>query len=272
MSSEGDYEAVRKDIIAILKKPEYDDGSIGPVLIRLAWHASGTYERKSNTGGSNGATMRFAPESTDGGNNGLEHARAFLEPIKAKHSWITYADLWTLAGVTAVKAMGGPDVPWKPGRSDKNPKTVTVKDIPPNGRLPDGAQGQSHVRDVFYRMGFNDREIVALIGAHTVGRCHKDRSGFDGPWTYTPTRFSNQFFKLLVSIDWKPRQWDGPPQFQDPDNELMMLPADIALIKDPKFAEYVHLYAKDKDAFYKDFAQAFGKLLELGVPRSDSRL
>lgn len=49
---------------------------------------------------------------------GLEHARRFLEPIKEKHPWITYADLWTLAGVVAVKEMGGPDVKWKPGRTD----------------------------------------------------------------------------------------------------------------------------------------------------------
>lgn len=49
---------------------------------------------------------------------GLEHARRFLEPIKEKHPWITYADLWTLAGVVAVKEMGGPDCKWKPGRTD----------------------------------------------------------------------------------------------------------------------------------------------------------
>jgi hypothetical protein len=66
------------------------------------------------------------------------------------------------------------------GRSDKDPKKVTAKDIPPNGRLPDAAQGAQHVRDIFYRMGFNDREIVALSGAHTLGRCHTDRSGFSG--------------------------------------------------------------------------------------------
>ena len=44
-------------------------------------------------------------------------------------------------------------------------------------------QDQDHIRTIFHRMGFNDREIVALIGAHTLGSCHKDRSGYDGPWT-----------------------------------------------------------------------------------------
>lgn len=45
--------------------------------------------------------------------------RALLEPVKLKHAWISYGDLWTLAGVVAVQAMGGPAVPWKPGRIDK---------------------------------------------------------------------------------------------------------------------------------------------------------
>lgn len=130
---------------------------------------------------------------------GLEHARLFLEPIKEKHPWISYADLWTLAGVTAVsvrsisrpssllappasprplplgtnrpllrlsQAMGGPTTPWKPGRTD----FVDESKCPPRGRLPDGAQAADHIREVFQkRMGFNDQEIVALMGAHSLG-------------------------------------------------------------------------------------------------------
>ncbi|CAG8468878.1 4100_t:CDS:2 [Paraglomus occultum] len=264
MSNVGDYTAVREDIKKILPQPGYDDGSAGPVLVRLAWHASGTYDVHSKTGGSDGATMRFAMEANDPANAGLDKARAFLEPIKQKHPWISYADLWTLAGVVAIESMGGPIVPWKPGRSDK-----TAEDsCPPNGRLPDAAQGEQHIRDVFYRMGFNDREIVALIGAHTIGRCHADRSGFVGPWTYTPTRFSNQFFIQLVKQNWTPKTVNGQTQYKDDADELMMLPADLALIKDPKFKEIVDIYAQDKQAFFNDFASAFGKLLELGVDRS----
>jgi len=44
---------------------------------------------------------------------------------------------------------------------------------------------------------FNDQEIVALVGAHAVGRCHADRSGFVGPWTFSPITFTNDFYKLL---------------------------------------------------------------------------
>jgi len=79
-----DYAAVRRDIASILPKKEWDDGSLAPVFVRLAWHASGTYDKTSNHGGSEGGTMRFEPESTDGANAGLEKARAFLEPIKKK--------------------------------------------------------------------------------------------------------------------------------------------------------------------------------------------
>lgn len=55
-----DYGAVRKAIADIIEKDEdYDDGHYGPILVRLAWHASGSYDKASNTGGSNGATMRW---------------------------------------------------------------------------------------------------------------------------------------------------------------------------------------------------------------------
>ena len=72
---ESKYNQVAESIKRILKEPIYEDGSLGPVLVRLAWHASGTYDKNTKTGGSNGATMRFEPESSDGANAGLQHAR-----------------------------------------------------------------------------------------------------------------------------------------------------------------------------------------------------
>ncbi|GAA5876465.1 hypothetical protein JCM3774_003784 [Rhodotorula dairenensis] len=261
-----DYDAVRKDIASILKMPDYDDGSCGPVLVRLAWHASGTYDKETNTGGSNGAGMRYEAEGGDPANAGLEHARRFLEPIKQKHPWITYADLWTLAGVVAIKEMGGPECKWKPGRTD----FADESKCPPRGRLPDGALAADHLRHVFYRMGFNDQEIVALAGAHSLGRCHSDRSGFEGPWSVTPTKFSTQYFKL-TKFKWEKKTWEGPVQYKNTDlgEELMMLPTDMALIEDEKFLPWVKKYAEDRDAFYSDFAAVFSKLIELGVTRDD---
>lgn len=80
-----DYQQVYNYIASRLdEKDDYDDGSYGPVLLRLAWHCSGTYDEMTKTGGSNGATMRFAPEADHGANAGLKHARDFLEPVKGK--------------------------------------------------------------------------------------------------------------------------------------------------------------------------------------------
>ena len=85
-----DYEKIYNEIAARLEEQDdYDDGSYGPVLVRLAWHASGTYDAETKTGGSNGATMRFAPEGDHGANAGLVKARDFLEPIKRTSTHIT---------------------------------------------------------------------------------------------------------------------------------------------------------------------------------------
>ena len=170
----------------------------------------------------------------------------------------------------AIKEMGGPDILWKGGRTDY----VDDSKLPPRGRLPDGAQGSNHLRHVFGRMGFSDQEIVALSGAHNLGRCHSDRSGFEGAWVNNPTRFSNQYFRLLSSLKWEKKQLsNGFQQFmyydEDLDTELMMLPTDMALQTDPHFSPYVNKYAEDKDAFFSDFAAVFAKLLELGIQRDD---
>lgn len=236
-----------------------------PMAVRLAWHASGTFDKEDkseNSGGSDGATMRFEPEITDGANAGLGIMQDILKPVKDKFPDLSIADIWTLAGVQAVKFTGGPDVPFNYGRSDKSDNAT----CPVNGRLPDAAQGAAHLRDVFYRMGFNDQEIVILSGAHTLGRCHKTRSGFDGPWTTNPLEFNNEYFKNLINLEWTERVWDGPTQYQDPSGKLMMLPTDIALTKDAKFLPWVKKYANDEKLFFKDFADAFAKLISLGCP------
>lgn len=258
-----DYQKVYNAIAAALEKDEnYDDGSFGPVLVRLAWHSSGTYDKSEGTGGSNGATMRFAPEADHGANAGLLHARQFMEDIKKQFPWVSYSDLWTLGGIVAVQEMGGPQIAWRPGRSDRE-----QQHCPPDGRLPDGDKGHDHLRSIFYRMGFNDQEIVALSGAHALGRCHKDRSGFDGPWQHSPTSFTNVYYDLLLNEKWAWRKWDGPKQFQDKSTQaLMMLPTDMALIQDKSFRKYVEKYAKSEEAFFDDFSKVFAKLLELGVP------
>jgi cytochrome c peroxidase len=122
-------------------------------------------------------------------------------------------------------------IPWRPGRVDATSESACT----PNGRLPDATKKADHLRSVFGRMGFNDQEIVALSGAHSLGRCHTDRSGFTGPWTRAPTTMSNEYFRLLVEEKWTEKKWAGPKQFEDRSKELMMLTSDLALVEDPAF-------------------------------------
>mmetsp|Transcript_22361 Transcript_22361/g.33469 ORF Transcript_22361/g.33469 Transcript_22361/m.33469 type:complete len:405 (+) Transcript_22361:99-1313(+) len=260
--------AIRSEITSAIVNSKVN---VCPFTVRLAWHASGTYDKdaKGDTpaGGSDGATMRFEPEISDGANAGLGMMQNILRPVKERFPELSYADLWTLGGCQAIKLMGGPDIPFEFGRTDD----ADGANCPMHGRLPDAALGAEHLREVFYRMGFNDQDIVALSGAHTVGSCHERRSGFDGPWTSNPIKFDNEYFRNLIEIEWTQREWEGPIQYQDPSGKLMMLPTDIALIKDEKFLPFVKTYAKYQDEFFKDFATAFAKLISLGCPNLEKK-
>ncbi|KDR67543.1 hypothetical protein GALMADRAFT_1356136 [Galerina marginata CBS 339.88] len=261
--SKEDYIKVYNRIAEVIDDAgEYDDGSYGPVVFRLAWHSSGTYDKATNTGGSNYATMRFETEAQHPANAGLDVARTLMEKVKQEYPWISYGDLWTLGGVAAIQEMAGPKVPWRPGRIDGEATEAT-----PDGRLPDASQGADHLRNIFYRMGFNDQEIVALSGAHALGRCHRDRSGFDGPWTFAPTTVTNDYFRLLFDDKWVWKRWDGPKQLEDKKTRsLMMLPTDYVLVQDKSFKKFAKSYADNQDLWFKDFSNSVARLFELGVP------
>lgn len=231
-----EIDKARRDLRALIASK-----NCAPIMLRLAWHDAGTYDVNTKTGGPNGS-IRFEEEYSHGSNAGLKIAIDLLEPIKAKHPKITYADLYQLAGVVAVEVTGGPTVDFVPGRKDS-----TV--CPREGRLPDAKQGTQHLRDIFYRMGLSDKDIVALSGAHTLGRAHPERSGFEGPWTKEPLKFDNSYFVEILK-----GEAEG----------LLKLPTDKALLADPKFRHYVELYAKDEDLFFKDYAESHKKLSELG--------
>jgi len=83
-------------------------------------------------------------------------------------------------------------------------------------------------------MGFNDQEIVALVGGgHALGKCHTSRSGFDGAWTNNPLDAGNLFFKELFEREWVLKEWNGPKQYVDKGTKkLMMLPTDLELKDD----------------------------------------
>ena len=193
--------------------------------VRLAWHSSGTYDKMSKSGGSGGGTIRFKEELAHGANAGLDKAVAWLEPVHKKHPQVSYADLYTLAGAESIEAMGGPAVPWRAGRVD----AMTPDAVTPDGRLPEADAGRpeataASLRKVFGRMGFVDREIVALSGAHALGRCHAENSGYVGPWQGAPTIFSNVYFKLLAKQTkaeyWTPDDRYSKLQYRDKSGTL----------------------------------------------------
>ncbi|KAL0752977.1 hypothetical protein Bca101_090645 [Brassica carinata] len=195
------------------------------------------------TGGPFG-TMRFTDEQAHEANSGIQIALGLLDPVRVQFPTISFADFHQLAGVVAVEVTGGPEIQFHPGREDK-------PQPPPEGRLPDATKGCNHLRDVFAKqMGMTDNDIVALSGAHTLGKCHKDRSGFEGAWTSNPLIFDNSYFKEQLS-----GEKEG----------LIQLVSDKALLDDPTFRSLVEKYAADEDAFFSDYAKAHLKLSELGL-------
>ena len=165
-SSSVDYKAVAADIQSIVQATP----DKGPTLVRLAWHSSGTYDKMTQTGGSYGGTIRFKEELAHGGNAGLaDTAVSWMEPLYEKYSsaGLSYADLYTLGGVVAIRTMNGPTIPWSAGRVDAlDPSAVT-----PDGRLPNADSGPAgadptdaaHLRTIFNRMGFDDQASLALL-------------------------------------------------------------------------------------------------------------
>ncbi|KAG7032809.1 L-ascorbate peroxidase T, chloroplastic [Cucurbita argyrosperma subsp. argyrosperma] len=254
--------SAREDIKELLKTT-----FCHPILVRLGWHDAGTYNKNieewPQRGGANGS-LRFDVELGHGANAGLVNALKLIEPIKKKYSNVTYADLFQLASATAIEEAGGPKIPMKYGRVD----VVGPEQCPEEGRLPDAGPPSpaAHLREVFYRMGLNDREIVALSGAHTLGRSRPERSGWGKPetkytkngpgapggqsWTVQWLKFDNSYFK-----DIKERR----------DEELLVLPTDAALFEDPSFKVYAEKYVEDQEAFFKDYAEAHAKLSNLGA-------
>eukprot|EP00040_Diaphanoeca_grandis_P026341 m.147341 g.147341 ORF g.147341 m.147341 type:complete len:325 (+) comp30530_c1_seq2:144-1118(+) len=261
-----DWEAVKLDIEAEFESnPRYDDGTLAPIMIRLAWHSASTFDPLLQPyGGCNGATMRFDPEASYHDNKGLEIAITALEVVKKKHPTASYSDIWVLAGYAAVESMRGPKIQFRPGRVDKS---SGGDNCPPEERIPQWDEPAAALREKFGRMGLNDRDIVALSGAHSVGHTHEDHSGFPyHQWDNTPIIFDNTYYSFLLENWW----------FLDDDNRerpyyrnrsWLMLLSDFALREDATFKSIVDDYATDESMWHSDFAIAFKKVTELGMDK-----
>lgn len=238
-----DLTEVRKAIRAVMFDPSHDDGSFAPLLIRFAWHICGTYDAESETGGSNGATMRFGAETSDPENAGLDKAKALLAPIHERFPWLSLADLWILAGYVAIEVAGGPRMRFAHGRRDfteqeavaiygpsgcpfgdgkfnPNGSRLPAADLGPDTSVPIAApkcQRESPtingMRSTFRRMGIDDRETVALILlGHQFGRCHREVSGYEGPWwARDPTTWNSDGLGFLYCADHYDWEYEETP-------------------------------------------------------------
>ncbi len=184
-----------------------DYGHYGPFMIRMAWHAAGTYRIGDGRGGAASGMQRFAPLNSWPDNGNLDKARLLLWPIKQKYGKnISWADLMVLAGNCALETMdfktfgfgGGREDQWEPqediywgpekewlgdkrytgDRELENPLgavqmgLIYVNPQGPNGN-PDILGSARDIRETFGRMAMNDEETVALIaGGHTFGKMH----------------------------------------------------------------------------------------------------
>jgi len=217
-----DLDAVIKDLHALMTTSQdwwpADYGHYGPLFIRMAWHAAGTYRIADGRGGAGSGAQRFAPLNSWPDNVSLDKARRLLWPIKQKYGRkLSWADLLVLTGNVALESMGlktfgfggGREDIWEPDedtfwgsenkwlgderyRGDReldNPLAavqmglIYVNPEGPNGK-PDPVAAAKDIRETFARMAMNDEETVALIaGGHTFGKAHgaADASKHVGP-------------------------------------------------------------------------------------------
>ncbi|WP_118858205.1 catalase/peroxidase HPI [Sphingomonas mesophila] len=210
-----DYAALKADLTALMTDSKTwwpaDYGHYGPFMIRMAWHAAGTYRVTDGRGGASSGQQRFEPLNSWPDNGNLDKARRLLWPIKQKYGkHISWADLFILAGNVAIESMGGPVFGFGGGRkdvfasegdtfwgaeeiwvSDGAPTRITDETPELEGPLaaiqmgliyvnpegpggnPDPLQSARDMRATFSRMAMNSEETVALTaGGHAFGKAH----------------------------------------------------------------------------------------------------
>ena len=208
-----DIQALKKDMTTLMTDSQpwwpADWGHYGGLMIRLSWHAAGTYRISDGRGGAGTGSQRFAPLNSWPDNVNLDKARRLLWPIKKKYgNTVSWADLITLAGTVAYESMGlktfgfafGREDIWHPEKDiywgsekewlganryhDDNRDSLEsplaavqmgLIYVNPEGvdGHPDPLRTAQDIRVTFARMAMNDEETVALTaGGHTVGKCH----------------------------------------------------------------------------------------------------
>ncbi|MBK9418388.1 MAG: catalase/peroxidase HPI [Flavobacteriales bacterium] len=211
-----DYKALKADLTKLMTDSQEwwpaDWGHYGGLMIRMTWHAAGTYRTADGRGGAGTGNQRFAPINSWPDNGNLDKARRLLWPIKQKYgNNVSWADLFVLAGNVAMESMGfktfgfgggradiwapeediywGSEVEWLATSDKLNSRYSGARDLEnplaavqmgliyvnpegPDGN-PDPVASGRDVRETFKRMAMNDEETVALTaGGHTFGKMH----------------------------------------------------------------------------------------------------
>ncbi len=205
-----DTDALKRDLIEVMTTSQdwwpADYGHYGPLLIRMSWHAAGTYRIEDGRGGAGDGSQRFAPLNSWPDNANLDKARRLLWPVKKKYGRsVSWADLLVYAGQVALESMGfatfgfgfGREDIWEPEEVFWGPEDTWLGDERYSGDRelagalgavqmgliyvnPEGPNGEPSalaaardIRETFRRMAMNDEETVALIaGGHTFGKVH----------------------------------------------------------------------------------------------------
>jgi len=205
-----DLDALKRDVFEVMTTSQdwwpADWGHYGPLFIRMAWHAAGTYRIADGRGGGGSGAQRFAPLNSWPDNANLDKARRLLWPVKQKYGRkLSWGDLIIFAGQCALESMGfktfgfgfGREDIWEPEEIFWGPEDTWLGDerysgdreltgpfgavqmgliyVNPEGPSgnPDPLASARDIRETFGRMAMNDEETVALIvGGHTFGKCH----------------------------------------------------------------------------------------------------
>lgn len=280
--TEGEVDKVAFIIDELITQSKLDDGT-HPFLagfVRLIFHDCV------------GVACDGCVNSNYGPNGGLEPYFKVLnatyhDPIHLIGVKMSQADFWALAGIVAARRgaeKGGQTLTTKFRTGRKS--CSTSPNTPVEDEYPDAHADTSKTLDYWKDyFGFTYYETVALIGAHSLGKCHRDGSGFDGPWTTDKDSLDNAYYSDMSNprLGWMQKTLDAEHvQWVHGDGSAgMMLNADMAMYKNiepapmvshcsystcnaSRVAGAVETFAADNALFITEFSQVFEKLMEHG--------
>lgn len=222
-------------------------------LVRAGFHDAADYNKWVGTGGPQG-NLVLGQEAFYGQSHNLPMIiKSSLSQFKQQFgSALSWADLLQISAMTAVEISGGPkfcEFGFTPGRRDELGSLVSLDGLLPNA----GPLANLNTnRDFWFRAGFDDFEIVASMGGHTLG------GSFTGDFTSTPTEFKNEYYSNLLLYE---KTTCCAPTLN---GGLVQLSTDRALLTDPKTRAQVELYARNQSKFFEDYVKTVRKMSLFG--------